>query len=177
MKNMPLSKLRRKSNAYFKNLGVVKKGKRRRSTIEYIIQRTYESLPSSLRDYIEDPDQAIQALTNIIAVSDNDTQINPYQALKHTAEYAKRKTGDNTKQFLWNRFRNEESSIYAKFNSYMYRQGLSARNYWFKNVVFENHGSAIHSYCELPIRPKGIQYYMLEIDYDFSGEQFNAYLT
>lgn len=177
MRNLPLSKIRRKPKTYFRNIGTVKKGRRRKSTIEYIIRKTYEALPKGLREYIEDPEQAIKVLTNMIAVSDMGSNIQPYEALKQTAQYAKRKTGDNTRQFLWNRFRNEESSVYYKFNSYMYRQGLSARNYWFQNVAFDTQGSYIKAYCELPKRAQGVQYDMLEMEYDFSGQDFSAYLN
>lgn len=177
MKDLRLSKIKKKPRSFFQNIGVVEKGRRKRDTIEYIVKRTYDALPSGLKEYIEDPDQAIKALTNMIIFAGPEAKIKPYEALKQTASYAKKKTGDNTRQFLWNRFRNEESAVYAKFNSYMYRQGLSARNYWFKNVEFENNGSYITATCDLPMRPKGIQYDLLEMSYDFSGQEFYAELS
>lgn len=177
MRDLPLSKIKKKPASYFRNIGVVKKGRRRKSTIEYIIRKTYEALPKGLKEYIEDPEQAIKSITNMISVSDMGANIRPYTALKQAAMYQKRKSGDNTRQFLWNRFRHEEGSLYAKFNSYMYRQGLSARNYWFENVAMERNKNYINAYCELPKRTEGVQYNMLEMEYDFSGEEFNAYLT
>ena len=172
MKNTPLSKIRKKPISYFRNLGTVRKGRRKKSTIEYIVRRSYEALPRNLREYIEDPEQAIQALTNMISHSND---INPYEALKQSAKYTRMKSGDNTKQFIWNRFRTETPTLYAKFNSYMYRQGLSARNYFMENVTTSQEGSWIEAYCELPAGAK-VSYSMLEINYDFSGHEFNAYL-
>lgn len=173
MRNLPLSKIRRKPKSFFRNIGNIQKGRRRKSTIEYLVKKSYEALPRGLKEYIEDPEQAVQALTHMIMADGN---INPYKALKESAIYTKRKSGDNTRQFIWNRFRTEESALYNKFNSYMYRQGYSARNYWFDNVGFNKHGSIIESYCELPEKASGVAYGILEIDYDFSGELLEAYL-
>lgn len=173
MKNMPLSKIRRKPKSFFRRMGSIQKGRRRQSTIEYLVRQSYEALPRGLKEYIEDPQQAVESLTHMIT---GDYSIDPYKALKEAAIYTKRKSGDNTRQFVWNRFRAEESALYNKFNSYMYRQGYSARNYWFDNMSYEIEGSWIKTYCELPERGKGVQYNVLEIDYDFSGNELNAYL-
>lgn len=174
MKNTPLRELRRKHNAYFKRIGIVQPGRRRRSTIEYIVQRSYEALPKGLKEYIEDPEQAIKVTTNLIMQSGSEGQVNPYEALRQTALYRQKKSGDNTRQFIWNRFREEESSLYNKFNSYMYRQGYSARNYWFDNVALDQHGSIIRAICELPTKPQGVSYDVLDIEFDFSGQELTA---
>lgn len=174
MRNLPSSKIRKKPLSYFRNFRAVKKGRRKRSTIELIVQRSYEALPKRERAYIQDSEQIIKTLTNMII--NEPANISPYKALKELAKYEKKRTGDNTKQFVWNRFRNEEPSLYAKFNSYMYRNGYSARNYWFDNVSMDQDGSLINCYCELPGVGKMVQYNMLEISYDFSGLEFNAFL-
>ena len=176
MKNTPLSKLRRKSKSYFRKIGVVTKGRRKRSTIEYIVRKTYEALPKNLKEYLDNPEQMISAVSNIIIQQGETAQVKPYEALKQAAEYMKKKSGDNTRQFVWNRFRLEEPTLYAKFNSYMYRQGYSARNYWFENVGIRTEKSWIETVCELPIRDTGVQYTVLEINYDFSGQVLQAYL-
>jgi len=176
MKSLPLSKIKKKPLSYFRTMGAVKKGKRKRDTIEYIVRKSFEALPKNARDYISDSEEIIKALTNIIISEGNNSSIQPYKAFTELAKHERRKSGDNTKQFVWNRFKTEQPSLYAKFNSYMYRNGYSARNYWFDNVAMEQNGSIIDCYCELPGAGKNVQYYMLEINYDFSGQDFNAYL-
>ena len=171
MRNTPLSKLRKKKTNYFRRIGIVRKGRRRKTTIEYIVRRSYEALPKNLKEYIEDPEQAIKQLSHMINLGYEN--INPYEALRQAANYTKRKSGDNTKQFIWNRFRTERASQYNSLNAAMYRAGYSARNYFIENVVYTQSGSEITAYCELPRTTK---YSMLEIIYDFSGQYFDAFL-
>lgn len=177
MKNTPLSNLRKKHAAYFRRIGVVQAGRyTRRSRIEYIVQRSYDALPKKLKQYIDDPEQAIQVTTNLIMQSGSEGQVNPYEALRQVAVYRQKKSGDNTRAYIWARFRSEQPSVYAKFNSYMYRQGYSASGYWFDNVALSQEGSHIEAICELPAKASGVAYFVLEIEYDFSGHELDAYL-
>lgn len=175
MKNLPLSKLRKKTNNYFKKLGVIEKGRRKKTTIEYIVQRTYESLPKKVKQFIEDPEQAVKSLTNLIMAGYD--QIDAYKALTENARYNRKKLRYDTREDLWKEFKSKEPALYAKYNSYMYRQGLSAKWYWWEHVEYSVDGSYIYSTCELPKRTNGVvQYEILEINYDYSGYDMEAYL-
>ena len=81
MKNTPLSDLRKKGNAYFRNLGIVQQGRRRKSTIEYIVRRSFEALPKNLKAYIENPEQAIRVITHTIIADGKSGKMNPYVSL------------------------------------------------------------------------------------------------
>lgn len=176
MKNMPLREIRKKGQSYFRNLGIVRKGRKRASTIEYIVKRAYEALPKNLKKYIENPKQAITVISRMIIYEGDRLEVEPYKALKQAASYQKKKSGDNTKQFLYTRFRLEEPSIYSHYNTYMYRLGFSARNYFMDNVVIEQDGSIVRAICELPTKV-GVSYNNLELTYDFSGVDFSAYMS
>lgn len=178
MRNLPLYK---RSNKYFKELGIVQKGKKSRKTIRYIVQRTYESLPKRISKYMEDPAQQIESLTNMIMAGED--KINPFKAMTHTAQSTKRAKSMGTREELYREFRAQNPSVYAKYNSYMYRQGYSARNYWFDNMDYVVDENYIRSFCELPkrIQPTGkkrqlVQYNVLEIILDKSGGGCEAYL-
>jgi hypothetical protein len=174
MKNLPLSKLRKRSKNYFRQLGVIKKGRRKKTTIEYIVKKTYEALPKNIQKFIEDPEQTIKSLTNMINAGYDD--INPYAAMKESARYQRKKMRYDTREELWREFKNKEPQVYSKFNSYMYRQGLSAKYYWWDHVEYSVDGSYLYSTCELPVRSSGVQYTTLEINYDYSGYDMEAYL-
>lgn len=173
MKNLPLSKLRKRSKNYFRQLGVVHKGRRKKTTIEYIVKRTFEALPKKLQKFIEDPEQLIKGLTNMINVGYD--SIDPYKAMYEQAVHH-RKMRYDTKDELWREFKNKEPQVYAKYNSYMYRQGLSAKYYWWEHVEYSVDGSYLYSTCELPVRAGRVQYTTLEINYDYSGYDMEAYL-
>lgn len=76
-----------------------------------------------------------------------------------------------TKRDLFKRFREEYPSLYAKYNSYIYRQGLSSANYFYHNVELEYSGkSNIDAYLDLP----GRRYQILEISFNYSSKDFFA---
>lgn len=174
MKNTPLSELRKKQNAYFRKIGIVKPGRRKKSTIEYIVERTYEALPKRLKEYIDDKDQIISVITNTIIQSGNAGQMNPYEALKQFAQYRQKKSGDNTKAYIYRRFKEEATSVYNKYNTYVYRLGYSSARYFMENATISQEGSLITATLELPPKTSGIAYEELYIEYDFSGQFLDA---
>lgn len=165
--------LSKKSASYFRKLGVVQATKgTRRSTIEYIVRRSFEALSKREQKTIQDAERYIQGFTNIIMADKERGQVDPYLAFKSQTRSAL----IGTKEDLWRRFKAEESQIYNKFNSYMYRQGLSASNYWFDNVDIFVTNSIVKATCELPPRASGVQYQILFMQYDYSGDFFDAKL-
>lgn len=176
MKNTPLSELRKKQNAYFRKIGILKPGRRRKRTIEYIVERTYEALPKKLKEYIDDRNQIVSVITNTIIQSGNAGQMNPYEALKQYAQYRQKKSGDNSKAYIYKRFREEATSVYNKYNSYVYRLGYSSARYFMENATISQEGSVITATLELPAKASGIVYEELHIEYDFSGQYLEAHM-
>lgn len=174
MKNTPLRELRKKRDAYFRKIGIVTPGRRKKSTIEYIVERTYEALPKGLKGYIDDKAQIIKVVTNTIIQSGNAGQMNPYEALKQFAQYRQKKSGDNTKAFLYKRFKEETASVYNKYNTYVYRLGYSSAKFFMENAAMSQEGSLITAILKLPPKTNGITYEELYIEYDFSGHFFDA---
>lgn len=175
MKRLRLSELRKKKASFYRNIGVVDPYRMRKTTIDYIVERAYEALPKYLQGYIEDPEQLKKVTANMIAYSGRDAKINPYEAIRQVAAYSRKKSGDNTRFFLWRRFMQEEPSLYAKYNSYMYRKGYSGSRWWLENATLTQRGSYIDAIAELPETGR-VLYQALEMEFDFSGQDFSANL-
>ena len=71
----------------------------------------------------------------------------------------------------YKRFRNELPDVYAKYNSYMYRQGYSASKYFYDNAKREVDGSMVIVTLDLPRNAKTINYNTLTIIVYYSGEK------
>ena len=117
MKNTPLSELRKKQSRYFQNIGIVQGDKRRSKSIKYIIERSYDALPKDLKGYIEDAEQIKANVYNLRMASGKSGEIEPYNALKQYAMDRKRRSGNNTKEYIYKRFRQEVPDVYSKYNS------------------------------------------------------------
>lgn len=174
MKNTPLSELRKKSLQYFRKIGIVQGDGRRKKAIEYIVQKSYEALPKDLKKYVEDPEQAKSAVYNSIMTSGGVGEIDPYNALKQYATYRKKKSGDNTKEYIYKRFREEKPDVYSKYNSYVYRLGFSSAQYFKDTAKLEQDGSIVMVTTPLPPKSRGVTYSQLVISFDFSGEYMDA---
>ena len=174
MKNTPLSELRKKSLQYFRKIGIVRGDGRRKKSIEYIVQKSYEALPKGLKKYVEDPEQAKSAVYNSIMASGSSGEIEPYNALKQYAADRKKKSGDNTKEYIYKRFRQEVSDVYSKYNSYVYRLGFSSAQYFKDNAKLEQDGSIVNVKVKLPKKESGVVYDYLYINFDFSGDYIDA---
>ena len=103
MKNTPLSELRKKSLQYFRKIGIVRGDGRRKKAIEYIVQKSYEALPKNIKKYIEDAEQIRTKVYNLIMAEGKSGEVEPYNALKQYAMDRKKKSGDNTKEYIYKR--------------------------------------------------------------------------
>lgn len=177
MRNMRLSEIRRKKDTYFKKIGILTPRGRRKSSIEYIVARSYEALPKKYKSFIESPDQIIKVLTNMIVQSGEKGQINPYKALLENAKYKYRSSYAGTKEDIYKRFRQEYSDVYNHYNTYVYRLGFSASNYFYTNVKLSQEGSIVTATLQLPKKTTGIVYNELYIEMDYSGDYFFAEMT
>lgn len=174
MKNTPLSELRKKSLQYFRKIGAVPGDRRREKSIKYIVQKSYEALPKNLKKYVEDPEQVKSSVYNIIMASEGYGVLDPYKALKQYATYRKKKSGDNTKEYIYKRFREEKPDVYSKYNSYVYRLGFSSAQYFKDNATLEQDGSIVMVTTPLPLKSSGVTYGKLVISFDFSGDYIDA---
>lgn len=174
MKNTPLSELRKKSLQYFRKIGIVRGDGRRKKSIEYIVQKSYEALPKNLKKYVEDPEQVKTSVYDSIMASGSAGEIEPYNAIKQYAMDRKKKSGDNTKEYIYKWFREEKPDVYSKYNSYVYRLGFSSAQ-WFKdNAKLEQDGSIVMITTPLPPKSRGVTYSQLVISFDFSGDYIDA---
>ena len=173
MKNMQLSKLRKRSLNYFKKIGKVKYESKKIS--DYIANKSYEALSKTLKSYIkEEKSQIVKLVTNLISTS-GDEGIDVYQAIKSYASNRYNKTHSMQKSEIWEAFKARESSVYYKYNSYIYRLGYSASRYWFENVTFTNlDGSLVTTELVLPTKTSGTIYNTLEIIYNYSDGYIEA---
>lgn len=174
MKNTPLSELRKKSLQYFRKIGAVPGDRRHEKSIKYIVQKSYEALPKNLKKYVEDPEQIKSSVYNIIMASGGYGVLDPYKALKQYAMYRKKKSGDNTKEYIYKRFREEKPDVYSKYNSYVYRLGFSSAQYFKDNAKLERDGSIVTVTTPLPPKSRGVTYSQLVISFDFSDDYIDA---
>lgn len=171
-RNYTLKELRKKSDAYYRQSAILTKGKRTNKQIEYIVTRTFEALPQEVKKYLS-KDETIQNMVNSIVVR-KDQDFNPAALFREMARSAKRRTGDGTKEDIWSRFINETFTVYRRYYSYMKRYVYSPKDYWFENVDITQSGSTV--YCECELIKSNPLHSMLYIEYDYSGEEFQAYL-
>lgn len=174
MKNTPLSELRKKQSRYFQNIGIVQGDKRRSKSIKYIIARSYDALPKDLKGYIEDAEQIKANVYNLIMASGKSGEIEPYNALKQYAMDRKRRSGNNTKEYIYKRFRQEVPDVYSKYNSYVYRLGFSSAKYFKEKAELSQDGSIVTVTVKLPEKTSGTAYNYLYITYDFSSDYIDA---
>lgn len=97
-----------------------------------------------------------------------------YNLLKGAVSGQSRAQRLGTKKEIFEMFRKEKPSVYATYNSYMYRQGYSSANYFYNNgeVEYES-GSWRSVYLELP----GRLYSLLYVRYNYSTGEVEASLT
>lgn len=176
MRNMRLSNLKKRSTNYFKNVGVITPKDFSRKQIEYIVNRSYEALPKRAKKYIESREQISEVVVNLIMTGGEDGKVDAYQALKQYAEQRKVQKFPRLEfaKMVFKRFRQEYSSLYAKYNSYMYRQGYSSANYFYENAEWDSQGSIVTAILDLPPKSYGVVYTTLTITIDASGTFFIA---
>ena len=133
MKNTPLSELRKKSLQYFRKIGIVRGDGRRKKSIEYIVQKSYEALPKNLKKYVEDPEQVKTSVYDSIMASGSAGEIEPYNAIKQYAMDRKKKSGDNTKEYIYKRFRNTTLTFIVW--GFLPRNGSKTTQSWNKMEV------------------------------------------
>ena len=174
MKSLRLRDLRNKPNRYFRDFGNIQLGQKTSiKALEYLAERSFEALPSKLKKYVQrDKQQIIDTTAHSILVDGAKGQWNAYEAIKQQAEFRYKSSGDKTKDAVWRIFKEQASEVYNHYNTYVYRLGSSARNWFMENFDYTQQGSILMIYVELPIKMTGTIYKQLYIEINMSG--FNA---
>lgn len=163
------------------------KKKNRKVSIEEQVKLAYSQLPKWAKEVLDaDKEIAIKSITHTIK---NKYNINPdtkkrqsaRQIFISSARSIARNLGIGTKKDIYTKFRNMEPAIYAKFNSYMYRNGFSASQYFYDNVKFKKDKNYITATLILPKAKSGrLSYSELEINYNYSPkineEELSAFM-
>ena len=183
-----------------------------REEIENIVRAVYQSIPSTyvytkegkqpvrLYKYTikEDAELTIRNLTSQIWLDSEKingewvpVSMNPYKSFSELARSSARSGNIGTKEELWKLFRTNAatSQIYMRFNSYMYRNGYSAKGYWMQNVDIDTDHNITTATCELPsldkLKPlkvtrykkEKVRFELLKIIFDRSSGELTARLT
>lgn len=172
---MRSSRRRKKGRVYYTNLEITR-GRKSKKTIEKLLKEARKYLKKKYQPYIDEA--MIKRFTNQIWV-DTDVKFKVVERLQNYAEQQRYHAAAKRKEDIYRQFRTDPRTkpVYDKFNSYMYRNGYSARNYWFNNVMLSWEENFVFATCELPALSKGIHYDVLEIDQQLTGgSEFEAYL-
>lgn len=147
--------------------------KTKRESIEKYVNKTFESLPKYIQNSLqEDKYQNIQAVVNNIIATGEAGVTKPYKALYQLGLRNSRRT--KQAKTIFSRFRDEQPSVYAKYNSYMYRLGYSSADYFYKNAEYEGIGSVVTVTLDLPKNMNGIFYELLTIKLNMTGSESNV---
>lgn len=133
-------------------------------TLSQEIANIFDILPKYIREPLkEDKFKYTNALAKEMLLN-QEKIFNPYKVFKQIAEKQSGRTINALQMYA--RFRNEVPDVYALYNSYMYRRGYSAAQYFYKNAEFEGEGSNVDITLELP---EGGKYKQLKIFMDMSN--------
>lgn len=144
----------------------------RLSHIEYYVGKIYDAQRKDVKAYIDDPEQAVK---KIAVLAKNFGNVNPAAIIGELARQKKKTLHIETKEYLWKRLKEEDPSLYAKYNTYVYRRAGSSKAWFFNNIKISVSGSECTATVPLPSSGTGIVYYeALSIEYDFSSDDFFA---
>lgn len=110
--------------------------KRRRLTLEEKIKKELYRLPKWRRKYLfENEAQERYLIENmkysVVDAMNNQRKVDIYKAFFQQSSQGVRVRREGTLRDIFKAFRTQEPSLYAKYNSYMYRHGYSASQYFY----------------------------------------------
>lgn len=129
---------------YKKNLNVKNKSF---STLTKELNKIFNALPKYIKEPLED-DKNKYISTIARQMMQIEKSFKPYKIFKQLSQFQSGRTPQALN--IYSRFRNEAPSVYAIYNSYMYRRGYSAAQYFYKNAEFSSVGSLIDVTLDLP---------------------------
>lgn len=168
---MKITRFYKHKTSWYKSSRIIKAtSKTKRESIEKYVNRTFEALPKYIQESLkEDKYQNIQNIINNIIVTGEAGVTRPYNALRQVGmRAAKRST---QAMLIFSSFRNNNPSLYAKYNSYIYKLGYSSANYFYKNAEYEGQGYVVTVYLELPQNTNGVSYSTLSFEVDMGTSE------
>lgn len=157
-----------------KNTLLSKKVKKSK-TLKHRVEEAYKKSAKWVKAIIgEDYKIAINQIIHSIKMGYNinpqtKERLSPKRLFIAQAKSRARHLNIETKQFIFRNFRELEPAVYAKYNSYMYRNGYSASQYFYENVTLKKDKSMVTATLPLPkAKPGRFSYGELEITYDYS---------
>lgn len=168
----------------------------RKLTLEQRVRRAYNRLPKFLKELEtkEEKKQTIRSLTAMWRLGYFvDKKTGKSEKIGNVIRRSLKKRQPRrteTKRDLFRRFRMEDSSTFARYNSYMFRHGFKSTEYYMQNAKIDYVGrnkasSLVQATLELPedfagiarIRTQKVKYTQLTLTYDYSGDEFYAELS
>lgn len=163
-----------------KNMRLNRIKKTKSLTTEERFRKALESLPKWQQEFFDDKEYVIQVSSYAHEIG---YDINPKTGKRYTPrqflyEQIKshvRGSMQMTKREIYTKFRLEETQLYAKYNSYMFRTGNSALQYFIANSKVKVTGSIVSITVPLP-KGKRVSYEELVLEYDYSTS-VEAFIT
>lgn len=117
------------------------------STLTKELNKIFNALPKYIKEPLEeDKNKYISTIARQMMEIDKSFQ--PYKIFKQISDFQSRRSPFASN--IYSRFRIEAPQVYAVYNSYMYRRGYSAAQYFYKNAEYDSEGSVIDVTLDLP---------------------------
>ena len=160
-----------------KNMRLSKKRKKRTLTLEQRIKKALYRLPQWRRKYIfetkEQENLIIEKMLYSVKEAERQrTKVNIYKAFYQQSSYGVRPKREGTLRDIFKAFKEQDNMLYNKYNSYMYRAGYSAANYFYNvdNAQIDDQGYTTVVQLELP-PGKDTSYTTLVIEYNWQDSE------
>lgn len=174
LKDYSLAELKKLPNKFYKELGIVTPGGLTTEKLKYIVKRSVEALPAKIKKFIDDKEQKIDTTVHMIIAMGEEGQMEPYKAFYQHSQTIRRQKNIGTLEETYRRFRTETPQVYNHYNTYVYRLGFSAKQWYMDNAQVKTDKGITIITVDLPDKARGKKYEYLEISYDWSSGDFDA---
>lgn len=110
----------------------------RKLSLEERVRRAYKKLPKTLKE-LETPEDKEATIQSVIGLFETDLakgkKVRPYTVLYKNLK--DRAPDINTRRKIFTAFRLNETQVFHKYNSYMFRLGLRSTQYFMQNAEVE----------------------------------------
>ena len=171
MKSLRLSDLRKRSNKWFRNYGEVRySGRTTEKQMRYFIERSFDALPKKYQRYLmPEKERQIEKALRLIMADGEYGHYNAYLALISQAKSSYKAGHGESIDVIYKIFRTMAPSVYAKYNSYIYRLGYSASQYFKENMDYTTDRNMWDITLDLPYKAQGTVYNQLYIRIAWTG--------
>lgn len=158
-----------------------RKRKKQNLTLREMIERDINRLPQWRRKYLFETEAQKEyvirnMLYSVIDAKKQNKKVNIYKALfQQTQEgvSAGRSKREGTLRDIYRAFRTQEVSLYRYYNTFMYRKGKSAAQYFYNpdnSTITDKHYTTVVE-LELPQGGKNYKYDKLVIEYNWQDNE------